>query len=437
MRALIALLLDWWHLVRSPRARPYLLITLLVDGAFIFVFLVAIQSYLPEGHHVGASLPGYALAVYGAAKLAAQLFAGRLIDYSGRKQGLLCGLVLILVGQVGLLGAAAAPAAVFPAAAVYGMGAAVLWPAVYALASGAFDAAERARFTSAMMLTTGLALMMALGLGFVLPPSFPYAAAAALALAIIVVAVAFAAGSRAEETQRAGPQHALPTGTLSTVMKDILQPQRLAFGLIVLLQATAVGALLAIFRSYGRDFLSVSLREEALILAPAALLAAGAVAAGGALGDRFGRSRLLAAGYLVAAPALLILSSVTTPGVVVPAAAMGGVGLGLALPSITATSMDLSHTAGQGTLLSWFMALEGLGHAAGPALGGLMNSAGGTEAVLRLVGVLFAVMAATAVALSLALTPRALSLALTPRGATVDAHREGERLLVGRLEDSL
>lgn len=424
MKALIALLLDWWRLVRSSRARPYLLITLLVDGAFVFVFLVAIQSYLPEQHGVGASLPGYALAVYGAAKLAAQLFAGRLIDHVGRKRGLLYGLVLILLGQAVLLAAAAAPLAVFPAAAVYGMGAAVLWPAVYALASGAFAAPERARLTSAMMLTTGLALAMGLGLGFVLPPGFPYVAAAGLALGVIAVAFVFAAGSRPEEGRRV--EQALLKGTLDSVTRDILQPRRLAFWLIVLLQAVAVGALLAVFRSYGRDFLDVSLRGEALILAPAALTAAGAVAVGGVLADRFGRSRLLAAGYLVAAPAFLALASVTTLATVVPLAAAAGIGLGLALPSISATSMDLSHTAGQGTLLSWFMALEGLGHAAGPALGGFVSDAGNVEAVLRLAGVLFALIAVTAIGLSLSLTPR-------PAGLP----KEGERLLVGRLEDSL
>lgn len=426
MRALISMLVDWWRLVRSPRARPYLLITLLADGAFIFVFLVAIQSYLPEQHGVSASLPGYALAVYGGAKLVSQLFAGRLIDGVGRKRGLLCGLSLILVGQAALIPAAATSVAVFPAAAIYGTGAAVLWPAVYALASGSFAAPERARLTSAMMLTTGFALATALGLGFVLPASFPYVAAAGLALGVIAVAFVFAAKSGAGDA--CAVEQTLSGGTLESVIRDVLQPRRLAFSLIVLLQAVAVGALLAVFRSYGRDFLDVSLREEALILAPAALVAAGAVATGGVLGDRFGRGRMLAAGYLVASPSFLVLANVTTPGVVVAVAIAAGAGLGLALPSISATSMDLSHTAGQGTLLSWFMALEGLGHAIGPALGGYVSGAGDVESVLRMVGVLFAVMAATAVGLSLALTPRPLTA--RPAG-------ESESLLVSPIKDGM
>jgi predicted MFS family arabinose efflux permease len=98
MRRLIEFVSDWLRVVRSPRARAYLLITLLVDGAFIFTFLVMIQSYLPEQHGGGASLPGFALAAYGAAKLAAQLFGGRLSVWVGPRRGLLAGLALVFVG---------------------------------------------------------------------------------------------------------------------------------------------------------------------------------------------------------------------------------------------------------------------------------------------------------------------------------------------------
>ncbi|MGD0766102.1 MAG: MFS transporter, partial [Dehalococcoidia bacterium] len=397
MRAITALLLDWWRLVRSSRARPYLLITLLVDCAFIFVFLVTLQSYLPEANGLGASLPGYALAVYGAAKLVTQLFGGRLIDRVGSGRGLFAGLVLIVAGQLAMLAAAAAPLAALPAAALYGTGAAILWPAIYALASGAFSEGERARLTSAMMLTTGLALGAGLGLGFLLPDDFPYAAAALLGIGLVVTALAFAALAQPAAFERTiEAAETRSTASLREVMRDALQPRRLGFGLIVLLQAGAAGALLAVFRSYGRDFLGVSFREEALYLAPAAVLGAGAVIAGGALADRFGRLGLIACGFLIAAPVLLLLSSVTSPVFVIPLAAMVGAGLGLALPSVPATSMDLSRTASQGTLLAWFMTLEGLGHAAGPALGGFVSEMGDTTAVLRVAAALFAAIAATA-----------------------------------------
>jgi len=427
MHTLTVLLLDWLRLVRSPRARPYLLITLFVDSAFIFVFLVAIQSYLPEQHGGGAALPGYILAAYGAAKLAAQLFGGRLIDRVGGGRGLFIGLALIVLGQGALLAAAALPAAALPAAAVYGLGSAVLWPAVYALTSTAFAPTERARLTSAMALTTGFALIVGLGLGLVLPARFPYTAATVVALAAVLLALVSAAAMRpvAGERARLGQPH--PAGRLWDVAMSALSPQRLGFAVVMLLQSSAVGALIAIFRSYGRDLLGVSFRQELLFLTPAAVLGAGAVVVGGVLADRLGRAPMLAVGFLTAGLAIWLLSTVTGAGAVIPLAATSGVGFGLAFPSVGAMSMDLSRAVGRGTLLAWFMTMEGLGHAAGPAIGAWVNGIADPAAVLRVVSALFV----TGVVASLVL----LSSPLAAPKAADEAHREGDRLLVGLAED--
>jgi MFS family permease len=428
MRALIDVVLDWLRLARSARARPYLLVTLLVDSAFIFVFLVAIQSYLPEQHGGGASLPGYALAAYGAAKLVAQLFGGRLSDWAGARRGLLAGLALIVLGQASLLAAAPAPEIALPAAALYGLGAAVLWPAVYALASTTFATTERAKLTSAMTLTTGVALTVGLGLGLVLPARFPYTAAMVMALGAVILAFASAASMRPRAEQRAlyGLSHAV--GSLRDVARSALKPQRLAFALVMLLQTSAVGALLAVFRSYGRDVLDLPFRQELLLLAPAAVLGAGAVVAGGVLADRVGRAPLLAFGFLITGVGVWFLSSITSPIGVVLLAAAGGIGYGLALPSVGATAMDLSHALGRGTLLAWFMAVEGLGHAAGPALGAWISGIEGTAAVLRVAAVLFAGVAPAALMLL-------ISTPLPSRKTADDARREGDQLLLELVQD--
>jgi len=428
MRALLNLVSDWLRLARSSRARPFLLVTLLVDSGFVFVFLVALQSYLPEQHGGGASLPGYALAAYGAAKLAAQLFGGRLSDWVGPRRGLLAGLALVVFGQGCFFAAAVAPEIALPAAAVYGLGAAVLWPAVYALASTTFAPTERAKLTSAMTLTTGVALAVGLGMGLLLPAGFPYTAAMALALAVVVVALVSAALMRpgAEEQALTGPARAV--GGLRDVVRSALKPQRLAFAAVMLLQTSAVGALLAVFRAYGRDVLDLSFREELLLLAPAAVMGGGAVVAGGVLADRVGRGPLLASGFLITGAAVWFLSSITNPGVVVLVAAAGGIGYGLALPSVAATAMDLSHALGRVTLLAWFMAIEGLGHAVGPALGAWVSGIDGTAAVLRVAAVLFAGAAPAAVVLL-------VSTRLSSRNAAADASGEGQPVLLGLAQD--
>jgi peptidoglycan/xylan/chitin deacetylase (PgdA/CDA1 family)/predicted MFS family arabinose efflux permease len=428
MRTLTSLVLDWLRLVRSPQARPYLLITLFVDSALIFVFLVAIQSYLPEQHGGGAVLPGYALAAYGAAKLAAQLFGGRLIDRVGGGLGLFVGLALIVLGQGALLAAALAPEAVLPAAAVYGLGSAVLWPAVYTLASTAFTPMERARLTSAMTLTTGFAVILGLGLGLALPASFPYTAAMVVALAAVVLALLSAGAMRPVAGERVGWGQPHAASSLWDVTVSALSPQRLGFAVVMLLQSSAVGALIAVFRSYGRDLLGVSFRQELLLLAPAAVLGAGAVVVGGVLADRLGRAPLLASGFLTAGLAIWLLSTVTGAGAVIPLAAASGMGFGLAFPSVGAMSMDLSRAVGRGTLLAWFMTMEGLGHTAGPAMGAWVNGIADPAAVLQVVGTLFVIAAAAAVVL---LIPSPL-----PSHRVVDdASRQEDRLLLGGVKE--
>lgn len=387
---LLRMLVDWLQLVRSPRARPFLLVTFLVDAAFIFVFLVALQKYLPEQHGGGAALPGFALAAYGAAKLVSQLAGGRLIDRLGGAAAVLIGMGLIVLGQAALLGAAPLPLVALPASALYGFGAAVLWPAIYALAISSFAADERARLTSAMTLTTGLALMAGIGLGLVLPSTFPFLGATAIALAAAVLAFGAAAPLRrgAPAHEHGGEPHL--SASIREIVRTAIHPRRLAFAAVVGLQSSAVGALLAVFAAYGRDVLHVSFRQELIYLVPAAAIGAGGVVAGGVVGDRIGRLLPLAAGFFLAGAAIWVLAGVTAANAVVALAIAGGFGYGLALPSIGALNMDLSRGAGRGTLLAWFMTVEGLGHAVGPAVAGAWLKLGGdVEGVLRLVGSLF------------------------------------------------
>ncbi len=396
MATLWQLFLDWLRLVRSKRARPYLLITLFVDASLAFIFLVAIQSYLPEQYATSAALPGYALAAYGGAKLAGQLLGGRLIDRLGAGRGLLIGIGLIAAGQLALMSAAITPEAALPAAAIYGLGAALVWPAVYALAAAEFPTEERARLTSGMTLTTGMALALGLGLGFILPAGFPYVAATALSLVAVVPAAIGAGRFASVRVQATATEAPVPQVSTGEIIRAALHPQRIGFSLVILLQTATLGALLAVFRAYGRDVINVSFREELLLLAPAGAVGAGAVIAGGALSDRLGRIPLIGTGFLIAGLSVWCLSTVSAPMPVLMFAALAALGLGLALPSTGALQLDLSRTAGAGTLLGWFLTMEGLGHAIGPAMGAWLSGSAGTTPVLWLAGGLFAVIAVIA-----------------------------------------
>jgi peptidoglycan/xylan/chitin deacetylase (PgdA/CDA1 family)/predicted MFS family arabinose efflux permease len=400
----IALLLDWSRPVIAPRVRRYAALTFLVDAALIFALLVAVQSYLPEQYGAGDANAGYVLAAYGGAKLLGQFAAGWLIDREGPRRGLIGGLFLTTAGIAAMLFGVVRTEAVIPAAGLYGLGAALIWPSTFALAADEFEEGERARLAAGMTVATGLGVGSALFLGLLFPASFPYAAAIGMSVLASVAALSVATGFRIHHADF----HAeIERPHLLVSLRSILTPRRLTFSLMIFLQACILGALLAVFRSYGRDSLQVSMREQMLLLAPAGLAGAFAVVIGGRLADKIGRIPVLGTGFLLVTLGVWGLSATTASVGVTAFAMVAASGLALALPCTGALSMDLSRSAGTGTLLGWFLTMEGAGHAIGPAAAGVINHAGGPAPVLWLVGGLAAIIALLALVPPIWAAPRA------------------------------
>jgi len=373
------------------RTRKYALLTFTVDAGLVFTLLVAVQSYLPEQYQASESIAGYVLAAYGAAKLIGQLPAGYLIDRLGPKQGLFGGLGLAVAGQAAMLLAAAEPLLGVAAAALYGLGAAAIWPSVFNMAAAEFAEDERARLSAGMTVATGAAVAAALGLGLILPPSFPYLAAITFSVCALISALLVA--GQFQNARPIRPEARAGTWRPLAWLPLLTSPRRSAFSLILLLQGAILGALIAVFGSYGRNTLHISVREELLLFAPAAAGAACAVLLSGSLADRVGRIPVLGAGFLAITFGVWGLSASTGSGAVVLLALLAAVGLALAMPSASAMAMDLSQSGETATLLGWFLTMESVGHAVGPALGGALNQAGGTAPALWLAGGLAAVAA--------------------------------------------
>ena len=205
------------------------------------MLLVAIQSYLPEQYGASESLAGYVLAAYGAAKLAGQLGAGWVIDRTGARRGLIAGLTLAAAGQAAMVLGIVQSEAVIPGALLYGLGGALIWPAAYSLAAAEFKEGERARLTAGMTMTTGAALGTALFLGLALPESFPYAAAIAICIGSTCCTLAAARSFPAISAHVDEPGDARH---LMQSLRDVISSKRIAFSLIILMQAAILGALL-------------------------------------------------------------------------------------------------------------------------------------------------------------------------------------------------
>ena len=411
------------HIVR--RGLPLITIGFLADAAFIFLFLIALQAYLPESLHASPALAGYALAAFGIAKLVSQVASGVVSDRLGTRPAMIIGTALLLSAGGSMWPLAhVAPYAIVATAALEGVGSSVLWPAIYAAGNSRFEADERTRFTSLLTLATMGALAVGLGGGTLLDlyVAFDTAMIFAVSLSALAFAVALMTPVSARE---AAERETAEKPSLRELPAIVRSRQRLAFSGIVVAESIALGAIAASFRAYGRDVAHVSLIREGLMLAPAAVLGGLCVVAGGAIADRIGARRVMAPGFAATGVAVLLLAAFTHPGAIVVLAVIGGAGFGLALPTIASTMMALAGDAGhRGGIIGWFMTMDGLGHSIGPACAAVLLAALAARAVLLLVGAAF--VAVSLIAASQPLNEaheQAVSTAEEPGGQALSAER--------------
>jgi MFS family permease len=375
------------------RGWPLLAIAFCVDAAFLFVFLIVLQTYLPESLGKSEAIAGYALATFGVAKLLTQLASGFVTDRLGARRAIVAGTLLLLIADTSiLLLAHGAPWLIIGSGAVAGLGSSVTWPAVYAAGDARFAADEKARFGSLLALSSGGALLVALGGGTALNSQISFnlamiAPIAGVSLAFVLAAV-IAIRTRSEGQMQAELPH---PGQFRAILGH---PQRAAFAMLVLAEAAGIGALTAGYRAYGREVLDVSLAEQNLLLIPAAICGGLMAIPGGAIADRLGVRRTLVPGFAIAGAGMIALSQASSPAFVLAVGGLTGAGFGLAMPSIAGTMMSLAGTtSNRGGVIGWFMTMDGIGHGAGPALAGLLLALFGASAVLLAAGIMFIAVA--------------------------------------------
>ncbi len=404
----------WKSIAR--RAWQLLAVGVVIDSAFFFVYLIALQTYLPEQLHRSAGIAGLALAGYGIAKLVFQLGGGMLADHLGVRAGMVLGSFLSLLAIISIVPLAQTWAwGIVGSAVLHGLGDALVWPAVYSAGSAAFPVDERARFSSLMTLTSALSLVLGLGVGTFLVWLVPFDVAMAMPIALLVTAVVFAAtldfAEHPPEKKRSGRPPLVEIGKL------LGAEGRLLFTALEIALASSIGIVIATFRAYGRQLLNVSLYHQALLLAPAAIAGILFVGIGGGAADRLGPKRVLAPGFVASGVCMALLVHWTTPAVVVVLAFAAAVGFGLSSPSVGALMLGLSADSNRpGGIIGWFMTADGLGRAVGPAVAGLLLAGNHVRLAVGVAAGLFVL-----VGLLAAFVPR-------PRPGIAAPHRVGERV---------
>ena len=151
-------------------------------------------------------------------------------------------------------------------------------------------------------------------------------------------------------------------------------------------------------RPFGDNNLGVSFDRLTLALVPAVVIGAALYVPAGHLADRYGRTLPMIAGQILIVIGLLVAASTGSIFVAAAGAIVLFVGNVLTVPALNAAVMDLAPESHRGALIGLAVALNGLGLAIGPAIGGTIVGNWGAPGVFRVAA---GICAATALSITL------------------------------------
>lgn len=368
--------------------------------------------YLTRHFRVDETLVGFATSAYLLTDtLLVRTPAGWLADRWSRKGALLLGLGLS-AGAAGLMLWVDEPLDFVPINVVNGLGAGMVWPAIYAMVADMYDRKQRG-------LVLGLVNMVMLGgivaggpiVGNVLLGLLGYPAEAAFsrALALCLVFVLVALGLVAVFVRDLPHAARVPEASAGRVewarSGEFLMLLGMGF-----LTTLGLGLIVPVVTLYGADVLQLAPPIFALVLLPPALTAALALLPAGRWADRSGRDLPLALGIGILGAAFLGAPVTTEPVLVSLGGMVAGLGYALMVPAWNALVMDWVPANARGVFMGMVATVQGAGLALGPALGGVLWNRFGPYAPFTTAGLLFA-LALAVVAVRWRRAPRVRAVA--------------------------
>lgn len=358
----------FWQLnpksMRSFKALTLLGLVEFVRGA---VFLAFIPIYVPEQLQATVLLSGAVISVQYGSDTAFKVAGGWLVDYLGVRSTLLISLPVALLGLFFFLWSRSTHF-LLTGAALFGLGAAPVWPAVIS-----FLLAEAPQKSEAStMSSVYVAWLTGAGLGF-LSVTFGYRLGARLVLVAIITAFGLALlpalalqGNQVTKQTKATAIRAAVQ--FKKLLKEIWRFRALIPGAFA--QTLALSMLVPVLQPFLKERLGLNHTVTGLLVMVAGALAVVFLVPLGRLVDRWGCRVFLVTGFALSGLLLILVSCTTRHLLLFIYAALLGLAYACILPAWNGFLVKLIPPAVRASLYSVMMSTEGLGVAVGPALGG-------------------------------------------------------------------
>lgn len=369
-------------------------VSALAELGFVIVNISSLPVFLKFGLHL-PNLPGIALAAYYLVEALANSPMGALADRLGRRRLMVLGTCLSILTclatsqihtPVGALSILGVTALVLLLRALDGLGAAMLWPNVYASAADRVAPERQAQantlITMAYMATIAIGPKVGGWLNETFGKSFAASEPGRYVPSFVFAAGCFAATSVLSYfiAPRRSEAHAAPTdGEHAPVSKssllDALRKIPWLLGLICLI-FVAIGLIAPYAKPYFMERFSIS--EESfgnLLLAPAVLI--GLVAAPlGRLADKWGKTQAIQLGTALCAVALWGLLFGAHQNLIIVFGTLMGVGFVLAFPSYMAYVAEMAPEKERGGMIGAVRMVQGIGAMLGSILSSPLYTVG-------------------------------------------------------------
>ncbi|MGE0600464.1 MAG: MFS transporter [Dehalococcoidia bacterium] len=373
---------------------PYALafVVLLVQVALGILLFATFQEWVPSELRAGDEWGGYLLAAYGGSRFLFEAPTGAISDRMERRIGILFGFALMLPA-ITFMAFARDERAFLAFSSMLGFATAFFWPATYAMSADLYPPERRGKVIGFL----NLAQLLGFGIGalagafLVLGPS-----SAQFIVAGSAIALAFLAGVTTLPGYRHELRHVSRAERPS--LREIASFRLAWLSSIVLASSIGLAMVVPAIRPFGENDLGVSFDRLTLALVPAVVIGAALYIPAGHLADRYGRTMPMIVGQFLVVGGLLIAASTGSIFVAAGGAILLFAGNVMTVPALNAAVMDLAPESHRGTLIGLSVALNGLGLAMGPALGGTIVGHWGAPGAFRVAA---GICAATAFSVAL------------------------------------